>query len=151
MCFPGHEPGDRDRVLAAVMEELVQEPWKVAGQRGVQAPPAVRKARAQADSRWWGKAPHGPAPMEKPFEGDELGRLVATFFDASPVELVQYLPASQALAAELAMLNDASPELVEEIAPSLMTQMDALERAWLRMPKPADLGWYMGFIEARVS
>lgn len=149
VCFPLCKPDARDRVLLDEMEHLVQEPWRVAAERGVAVPEPVRGAREEGAERWWGEAPFGPSPMERPFEFAEFGPLLASYFDITTTELVQYLPASQALAGELAMLTDAHAALADELAPSLMAQMDALERAWLRMPQPADSGWYMALVEAR--
>ena len=150
VCFPGHVPQSHDRVLIDVIEELVKEPWRVAEARAIEIPEAVRHARVQGESRWWGEAPYGPSPMERPFEANEFGQLMGSYFEAAEVEYVQFLPASQALAAELALLTDAAPELAADIAPSLMAQMDALERVVLRLPKRPDTGWYMALAEVRI-
>ena len=150
VCYPGHAPDARDRVLTDLIDELVKEPFRIAERQGVQLTDDVRRARDEGESRWWGDSPHGPSPMEKPFEGEELDQLLGRYFDAEHGEIVQYLPASQALGGELALLTDCAPELADSLAASLMTQVDALERALLRMPSPPDSGWYMRMVEARV-
>jgi hypothetical protein len=88
--------------------------------------------------------------MEKPFEARELDLLLGRYFDVERSQPVQYLPASQGLGVELALLRDCAPEIADALAASLMPQVDALERALLRMPRPPDTGWYMNMIEATV-
>jgi SAM-dependent methyltransferase len=150
VCFPGNVPDIRDGVLLEAIDEVVKEPFREAQARGVVIVPAVQQARSEAETRWWGTAPYGPSPMEKPFERDELPRLLERWFDCKPQQLVQFLPASQALAGELALLRDCDEPLADAIAPGLMAQMDALERVVLRLPRQPDAGWYLQMIEARV-
>ena len=150
VCFPGNAPDARDKVLLDVIEDVVKEPFREAEARGVGIVPAVQQARDEAETRWWGAEPYGPSPMEKPFERDELALLLGQWFDCNTAQLVQFLPASQALAGELAMLRDCDQALADALAPGLMAQMDALERVVLRLPRQPDAGWYMQMIEARV-
>ncbi len=150
VCYPGNKPDERDRVLLDAIEEIVTEPWRVAREQGVALVPSVQAARQRQDERWWGAAPHGPSPMEKPFEGRELDDLLSSYFDTQPGESVQYLPASQGLASELALLRDCNADLADTLATQLMPQVDALERVLMRMPRLPDSGWFLRMVQARV-
>lgn len=150
VCYPGQVPDVRDTVLLQAIDELVNEPWRIAEARGLPVTEAVRAARDERDGRWWGDAPHGPSPMEKPFEHRELDELLGRYFAVESSTPVQYLPASQGLAVELAMLRDCDADLADQLAGELMPQVDALERVLLRLPRLPDTGWYMRLVEARV-
>lgn len=150
VCYPEQTPDVRDTVLLKCIEELVNEPWRVAEAQGVAVSQAVQAVRDERDGRWWGDVPHGPSPMEKPFEHRELDDLLGRWFTVDASTPVQFLPASQGLAVELAMLRDCDADLADRLAAELMPRVDALESALLRMPRLPDSGWYMRMLEARV-
>jgi SAM-dependent methyltransferase len=149
-CFPGHGPDARDRVLLDLIDELVREPARAAAAAGVAEPDEIGAVRAAGDERWWGEIPYGPSPMERPFERDELSALAHHYFDVHEEKLVQFLPASQGLAGQLALVAEYAPDVAQAIATPLLWQMDVLERALLRMPEPPDAGWYMTLVSATV-
>jgi SAM-dependent methyltransferase len=149
-CFPGHEPDERDRVLLDSIDELAREPARAATDAGYAEPEEIRTVRTTGDGRWWGELPYGPSPMERPFEREELSALAHHYFEVNEDSLVQFLPASQGLAGQLALVAEYAPQLAQALALPLLQQMDALERVLLRMPKPPDSGWYMTLISAKV-
>lgn len=149
-CFPGQNPDARDRALLDEIDAVVAAPAAALAARGIPEVEAIARIRAESAARWWGELPYGPSPMERPFERDELARYLGTKFRVLSSEPVQFLPASQALAGELAMLAETAPGLAAEIGPELQRRVDALERVLLRFPTPPDSGWYMNMLTAQV-
>jgi SAM-dependent methyltransferase len=151
VIYPGQHADDGARALYDEIQAMTGEPRRAAERAGFAESPQVAAARRAAGERCWGEPPHGPSPMEKPFEGDEFTRLVAHYFVIEDARIVQYLPASQTIASELALVASYAPEPMAALASCLLREVDALERALLRMPRKPDGGWYLQMICARVS
>jgi SAM-dependent methyltransferase len=146
VCFPGHAPDAKDRALSDTIAELLAEPAAAAQRAGVTPSPRIAELRRRAAERWWGVLPYGPSPLEKPFEHDELALLLAGDFDVQRHSVVQYLGGVQALGGELALLAEDAPDLAARLAAELVPQVDALERALLRLPRLPDTAWYLALL-----
>jgi SAM-dependent methyltransferase len=150
MCQPGHTPDETDRALLDEMQRVFQGPTEALAIAGRTQSERVHTLRADAERRWWGEAPYGPSPMERPFLPNELEAVVGHYFEYLGSRPVQFLSASQALSIELTLLAEDDPALAASIQPELQRRMDVLERALLKFPKLPDAGWYMQMITARV-
>ncbi len=141
VCFPGHVPDATARRLAASIADLVQTPGRVARREAVEFSPATREIRALLAKRWWGELPCGPAPLQRPFVGDELAHRLAQSFVLGPPETLQSTSAPE-LGAELLLLSDDAPALAQRLAGELLPALDELERALLARASLPDVSWY---------
>lgn len=149
--FPGNSPDQTDKNLLSAMKHIVEEPARALRAQGRSPGPEVERFRRDAGERWWGEPPYGPSPMEKPFEHDELNAVLERYFAIEYTQPVQFLPASQDLATELALLAEDAPDLARAIQPQLQGPMDLLESALLKFSRLPDIGWYMTLTMARIG
>lgn len=145
-CFPGNNPDIKDNILIESIKQLVKSPLTYLIDNNLKECEQILNVRKISEERWWGELPYGPSPMEKPFEEKELPNFLSQYFDLLSDELVQFLPASQALAGELAMIDESFPEFSSTIFNNLQNQMDCLEQILLKYPNPPDCGWYMNLL-----
>lgn len=149
-CFTGQPVGDAQRALLDRIQVQVEEPAAALRRLGRVPSATVQRLREISSERWWGEQPCGPSPLERPFTGTELGTVVAHYFEPPELAVVQYLPASLAVASELAMLAEDAPELARSIAPALLGQVDELEGLLLASTPLPDSGWYLQMLTATV-
>lgn len=149
-CFPGQPVSAAHRALLDRIQALVEEPAAALRRLGREPSAPVQRVRETSSERWWGELPYGPSPLERPFAGAELSAVVSHYFELRDTAIVQYLPASQAAAGELAMLAEDAPELALSIAPALLEQVDELERQLMALQPLPDTGWYMQMLTATV-
>jgi SAM-dependent methyltransferase len=150
-CYPGSPVDDEASEILADMERCLQEVQELRATLTVSYSDRTHAAIHSADERWWGEAPYGPSPMEKPFEGNELAELMEVFFSIEGDAVVQYLNASQAVAGQLAMLLHDEPALAEDVISQARSKIDLLESKLIAKASLPDTGWYMRFIKARVA
>lgn len=149
-CFPKLEPTEEQQALLDRINALIQEPAAALLRAGRHPGAHVQHVRDTADERWWGELPYGPSPLERPFLGDELSKVISHYFDLHDTAVVQYLPASQAVAGELTLLAEDAPDLAHAIAPDLLLRVDELEQTLIGLDSLPDTGWYMQLLTATV-
>jgi len=150
-CYPG---GVVDAVASQILADIgrcFEDVQRLRETLNVSYSARTLAAINSAEERWWGEAPYGPSPMEKPFEGNELAELLKVFFSVEGDSVVQYLNASQAVAGQLAMLLHDEPGLTDQTVNQASSKIDLLESRLLTKPTLPDTGWYMRFIKARVA
>lgn len=145
-CFPGNTPDAKDTILLDQIQSIVQTPSRLLKNKGITECQNIQDIREKSIERWWGTLPYGPSPLEKPFEHNELSLYLKNDFNLIRDELVQFLPASQALSGELAMTSETDFELISDASHDLLSKMDILESIILQYPRPPDAGWYMNLL-----
>lgn len=142
-CFPGVPVTEEQQKTIASINEILSMPQSILHEKGLSVSEKSQTILEQVNSRWWGELPYGPSPMERPFEYEELCRLSDHFFNVISSKLVQYLPASQALASQIAIHSEYGKQELQDHIGSLLKDMDLLESSILKSLPAPDTGWYM--------
>lgn len=150
VCFPGNRPDDRDEVILKSIMDLVHAPARAIERDNIVVSPATRETQALLAKRWWGELPCGPAPLQRPFIGDELSRRMAQNFEIRSDEIVQVVIAHE-LGKELLLLADDEPQLARRLAAELLPALDELEPSLLGRQLLPDLSWYVSMLVAVVG